>query len=249
MEFFDFLSTNNYSENPTAVGITITVLSSFFLSSLVAITYTWTTESIEKSNNMLQTMVLISIVAAMVMQAIGDSLARGLGMMGALAIIRFRTKLDNPRNMAFVFSSIAIGIACGVYGFTIALIGTLGFCAAAIIFRFAKLGTNEKLTGSLKFQIPLKEIEQIKNLEDMLSKECNSYKLISERYLDINRTKKIKNEEGAITHLMEVPVSKEYHFKFTVSSRQNVDKIALGLNNIKSIDNVRLRLGDNTTLL
>jgi len=42
-------------------------------------------------------MVLIAIVAAMVMQAIGDSLARGLGMLGALVIIGFRTKLDNTK--------------------------------------------------------------------------------------------------------------------------------------------------------
>jgi len=89
--------THNYTENPSAFGILITVMSSFFWSSLIAMVYQWTTPKILKSYNFLQSMVLIAIVAAMVMQAIGDSLARGLGMLGALAIIRFRTKLDNTK--------------------------------------------------------------------------------------------------------------------------------------------------------
>jgi len=87
--------THNYTENPSTFGILVTVMSSFFWSSLIAMVYQWTTPTILKSYNFLQSMVLIAIVAAIVMQAIGDSLARRLGMLGALAIIRFRTKLDN----------------------------------------------------------------------------------------------------------------------------------------------------------
>jgi len=89
--------THNYTENPSTFGMLITVMSSFFLSSLIAIVYQYTTPTILKSNNILQSMVLIAIVAAMVMQAIGDSLARGLGMLGTLVIIGFRTKLDNTK--------------------------------------------------------------------------------------------------------------------------------------------------------
>jgi len=89
--------THNYTENTSTFGILITVKSSFILSSLIAMVYQWTTPKILKSYNFLQSIVLIAIVAAMIMQAIGNSLARGLGMLGALAIIRFRTKLDNTK--------------------------------------------------------------------------------------------------------------------------------------------------------
>jgi len=123
----DFFTIENSSENPTFILILYTVLFSFLLSSLIAFTYDKTSRNITKPVHYIQALILISIVAATVMQAIGDSVARGLGMLGALAIIRFRTTLRNPRNMAFMFASIAVGIACGVYGFVIAIVGTLGF--------------------------------------------------------------------------------------------------------------------------
>ncbi len=136
---FEFLLTHHNTENPTALTILITVLCSFFLASLLVLTYELTTKGIHRPVHFLQSMALISIVAATVMQAIGDSIARGLGMLGALAIIRFRTVLNDPRNMAFMFAALATGIACGVFGFTIAFIGTIGFCVAAVLLRFSPL--------------------------------------------------------------------------------------------------------------
>ena len=90
----------------------------------------------------------------MVMQAIGDSLARGLGMLGALAIIRFRTTLKNPRNIVFMFAAIATGIACGISGFVIAFIGTISFCFVAVILRFTSFSQANNLIGKLTFQLP-----------------------------------------------------------------------------------------------
>ena len=107
----------NYDPStPTFYVILITAVFSFFLSSLIAITYEYTTKSIYKKAHFLQSLVLISIVSATVIQAIGDSVARGLGMIGALSIIRFRTVLDDPRNITFMFASLAAGIACGMFG-------------------------------------------------------------------------------------------------------------------------------------
>ena len=109
----DFFSIQNSTENPTFLLILYTVLFSFLLSSLIAFTYEKTSRQVARPDNYIQALVLIAIVAATVMQAIGDSLARGLGMLGALSIIRFRTTLRNPRNIVFMFGSLAAGIACG----------------------------------------------------------------------------------------------------------------------------------------
>ena len=97
----DYLSLQGTTENPTFLTILFTVLLAFLLSSLIAFTYNKTTRKVMTPVDFLQTLILLAIVAATVMQAIGDSLARGLGMLGALAIIRFRTTLRTPRNMAF----------------------------------------------------------------------------------------------------------------------------------------------------
>lgn len=245
---FDFLLTHNYTENPTAFGIMITVMCTFLLSSMVAMVYQWTTPTIEKSDNFMQSMVLLSIVAAMVIQAIGDSLARGLGMLGALAIIRFRTKLDNPRNIAFVFAALANGIACGVYGFTIAFIGSTAFCAAAIIFRFSQLGTKDILVGSLKFSTSLDK-ESITPIREILTKHCKKHKLLSERYANIKKTKTVKNEKGAITDRVKVDITKEYNYQLLMKNEEQSRLLAESLDTIEDISDIRLRFGESETKL
>ncbi len=167
---FDFLLTQSNTGNPTEITILITVLSSFFLSSLIVLTYELTTKGIERPVHFLQSMALVSIVSATVMQAIGDSLARGLGMLGALAIIRFRTRLNDPRNIVFMFAAIAAGIACGVLGFTTAFIGTIGFCIAAIILRFSPLSNRAELVGNLRVRLP-----QNGDTEEALTKVLKEY--------------------------------------------------------------------------
>lgn len=147
---FDIQTLQTNSENPTFYAILISVVLAIVLSSLIVITYDLTTRSLDRNHHFLQSMAMISIVATMVMQAVGDSLARGLGMLGALAIIRFRTTLRDPRNMTFMFASLAIGISCGAFGYTIATVGTIAFCIMAFVLRFSPFGKSESLTGDLR---------------------------------------------------------------------------------------------------
>ena len=96
---FDFSSLTNNLEGSSLTNVIVIALVSFVLSSLIALIYQKTSRELESPKYFIQALILISIPVATVMQAIGDSLARGLGMLGALAIIRFRTTLRNPRNM------------------------------------------------------------------------------------------------------------------------------------------------------
>lgn len=84
---FDIQLLENSPGTPSYYKVLVTLLFAFFLSSLITITYELTTKSIYKNAHYQQSLALISIVAAMVVQAIGDSVARGLGMLGAFAII------------------------------------------------------------------------------------------------------------------------------------------------------------------
>jgi len=168
---FDYLNFQGSTENPTMMTILLTVFLSFVLSSLIAFTYEKTSRNVVSPIEFMQAMVLMSIVAATVMQAIGDSVARGLGMMGALAVIRFRTSLRNPRNMVFTFASLAVGIATGVYGFVIAVVGTLGFCITAFILRYSPMSKAVNPTGTLKFELPIKS-DELASVESVLQKHC-----------------------------------------------------------------------------
>lgn len=93
----------------------------------MAITYQNTSNITIKSSNYIQSLILSSLVATTIMQAIGDNVAVGLGMLGALSIIQFRTNFRDPRDIIFMFAALGTGIACGVYGFYVAILGTILF--------------------------------------------------------------------------------------------------------------------------
>jgi len=69
-------------------------------------------------------LVLLAMVAAMVMMVIGNNIARAFSLVGALAIVRFRTRLRSSWDISFVFFALAAGIGCGVLAWRVATIGT-----------------------------------------------------------------------------------------------------------------------------
>lgn len=176
----DFLTLQTTSSHSSIIGITYTVLLSFLLASIIAITYERTFRGLSYSRNFVQAMILGGIVAGMVMQAIGDNLARGLGMLGALAIIRFRTSFKDPRDIVFMFAAVASGIACGVFGFGIAVVGTLGFCLAAVFLHFSPLGEYRYYDGMLRFNMDSGSPAR-GELEEVLSKSCRTFALVTLR--------------------------------------------------------------------
>jgi hypothetical protein len=119
------------------VNITFSFIWAFLLASIVAITHKLTFTGDYYPKNFFQSLILGAVVTTMVMMAIGDSLARGLGVFGAMAIIRFRTRIDDPRDVLFLFSALSTGLAIGVYGFTISFVGTILFCAIAFLLHIS----------------------------------------------------------------------------------------------------------------
>jgi uncharacterized membrane protein YhiD involved in acid resistance len=176
----DILALQTSSPNPTLITIVYTVLLAFALSTLIALTYEKTFRGLSYSRNFVQALILSGVVAATVMQAIGDSLASGLGMLGALAIIRFRTTLRDARDIVFMFASLAAGLACGVNVYSVAVAGTAGFCVIAVVLYFSPFGQENYYDGMLRFNIE-NDSETRLMLEKILSAYCRAFALITLR--------------------------------------------------------------------
>lgn len=173
----DLSSLQYNSEYPGLMSILITILSSMLLGVLIAFTYDKTSREVNRPDHFLQAMILVTIVAATVIQAIGDSVARGLGMIGALSIIRFRTTVKDSRNIVFMFGAIAVGIACGVFGLTIAFVGTIGFCVTAFLLRFLSFSPKDDFYGKLKVEIDT-NIINLDNLNSIIVRYSKKHMLL-----------------------------------------------------------------------
>ena len=239
---FDYFSIQSSTENPTLVLILFTVLLTLLLASILAFVYEKTSKDISRPDFYIQSLVLVAIVAATVMQAIGDSLARGLGMLGALAIIRFRTTLRNPRNMIFMFAAIATGIACGVYGFVIAIVGTISFSIMAFILSISPFGKEAPLIGSLRFSLP-ENSDQLPVIKNELKTFCKKSKI--ERYRLGRRNEasstdqQDQNTENEVSDL-ETVRNIQYNFDILLKEKSNATELLNKLESIEDIQNVRL---------
>jgi uncharacterized membrane protein YhiD involved in acid resistance len=69
------------------------------------------------------TLVLLTILLAMVVMVIGDSVARAFGLVGALSIVRFRTVVEDTRDTAFVIFAVVVGMAIGTGLVMVAALG------------------------------------------------------------------------------------------------------------------------------
>ncbi len=132
----------------------LSFLLAFVLSSIIALMYERTFQGLSYSRGLVQSMVLGSIVSCLLMIAIGDNIARGIGIVGSLAIIRFRTNLRDPRDLVFLFASLGMGVACGVQSYATAIIGAIVFCLIVFVLYISPFGTRRKHDGLVRFQIP-----------------------------------------------------------------------------------------------
>lgn len=146
----------NFSLAEVCIGSGVAIVLAFFLYFVYKKTY----DSVKYSKSFNVTLLITTIVTTMVMMIIGSNLALSLGMVGALSIIRFRTAIKDPKDIAFIFWAVAIGLSCGSGIYAIGIVGSI--IIAAILFLVSKSGTQEEtylLTVQLNADASLDEVE------------------------------------------------------------------------------------------
>ena len=79
----------------------------------------------ERQLSVVQTQIILAIVGAVVMLVVGASLARAFGIVGAAGLVRYRAKIENPKDAGVMLSTLAVGLACGVGLYFLAIFAML----------------------------------------------------------------------------------------------------------------------------
>ena len=93
--------------------VLVRLLAALLLGGVAALIYRLTRAESEVAPSFTATLVLLSILIAMVTQVIGDNVARAFSLVGALSIVRFRTVVRDTQDTAFVIFAVAVGMAVG----------------------------------------------------------------------------------------------------------------------------------------
>jgi uncharacterized membrane protein YhiD involved in acid resistance len=100
-----------------------------------------------------QTQIILAVVGAVIMLVVGASLARAFGIVGAANLIRYRSKIDDPKDAVVMLCALAVGLASGVGLYALAVFSTL--------FLMVALGVIESFErGVKKYELKIKAGDQ-----------------------------------------------------------------------------------------
>jgi hypothetical protein len=176
--FFDQL--NRYEAGPSWQMVLLCILLAFVLCQMMAWVYVWTHRGLSYSRSFVVSQVMAGVVTAVLLLAIGNNVARGLGLLGTLSLIRFRATLKDTRDIIFMFASLAVGVAIGVQAFVVAVIGALAFSVLSLHLGLSPFGSRRQFDGLLRFQAP-SDPESDGSVKGLLKDYCSTYVLINLR--------------------------------------------------------------------
>ncbi len=162
----------------TPEAVLLSLLLAFVLGQVLAWVYYFTHSGMSYSKSFVQSLVLITVVVAMVMAVIGTSIITAVGLMGALAIIRFRNIVKDTRDIAFIFCSLVVGMAAGSQRYAVAIVGTVILSLIAIYLYLTSFGTHQPHNGFLRFSFR-GHIGHDSPIPTILRRFCGSFTLIS----------------------------------------------------------------------
>jgi uncharacterized membrane protein YhiD involved in acid resistance len=164
------------------------LLVAFICGLIVAFFYKITYRGPGVSYSFLNSLIVLSMITAVVIMVIGNNLARAFGLVGAMSIIRFRTAIKDTQDIIFIFFSLAIGMACGVGLHLLALFSSLIIGFITFAFTKANITSQSKRDFLLQFKYLAMDGHEEAPFISIFKKYCKSSKLIN--------TKALKDEDS-----------------------------------------------------
>jgi hypothetical protein len=129
---------------------------------------------------MATTLVLLTVLIAMVSMVIGNSVARAFSLVGALSIVRFRTVVDDTRDTAFVIFAVIVGMAVGVGQFLVPIIGipVVSLAAAGLSLGERGRGTLPGASATLSLRLGLGHAPS-QQLDAVLAKSADQMRIVA----------------------------------------------------------------------
>lgn len=118
----------------------------------------------------IQTQIILAVVGAVIMLVVGASLARAFGIVGVASLIRYRSKIDDPKDAVVMLCALAVGLASGV--------GLYALAAFSALFLVAALWVIESFEEGMKrFDLTIKAGKETDAMRPQLEEILRRYRL------------------------------------------------------------------------
>jgi hypothetical protein len=127
----------------------------------------------KRQTSVIQTQIILAVVGAVVMLVVGTSLARAFGIVGAAGLVRYRAKIDDPKDAGVMLSTLAIGLAAGVGVWMLAV-----FATAFVLGLLWIIESFERARQTFMLTVKTKEPTVLKpRIEEMLVRNRLEFEL------------------------------------------------------------------------
>tara|TARA_B100000767_G_C19715501_1_gene514741 strand:- start:581 stop:1267 length:687 start_codon:yes stop_codon:yes gene_type:complete len=171
--------------------IIINLILSFIFGLIISLVYKKTHKGLSYSQSFMITNVFVSVIVCMVIMIIGNNLARAFALVGALSIIRFRTVVKDTKDTAYIFWSLASGMATGTGSYFLAVAGNVLISLIAYIFFKTNYGSIIKSEFILQFRIKTGDKKISNDYNEVLSKYTKTQTLLSSESSDDKKSIKV----------------------------------------------------------
>ena len=134
---FNDIFKSSFLENVSTVGLldmAIALALAFGLGLFIFLVYKKTFTGVMYASSFGVTLVALTMITTVVILAVTSNVVLSLGMVGALSIVRFRTAIKEPLDIAFLFWSIAVGIVLAAGMIPLAVFGSVFIGAVLLVF-------------------------------------------------------------------------------------------------------------------
>lgn len=155
------------------------------------------------------TLIMLPAIIATIILLVGSNVARAFSLAGAFSLVRFRSAPGDPKDIAYVFFTVAVGLAAGMGFITYALLFALILCLVMVVLEKSHFGIPKTESMTLKIVIP--EDLNYEGLFDDILKE----------YTDSSKIRKVRTTEfGTLFELVY-----QVHMKRDISQKSFIDEI------------------------
>lgn len=198
----DTILTSTTGESLTLTNTLIILIVSIILGLIISISYMKTSNEEVVTSGFAITLIMLPAIISIIILLVGNNVARAFSLAGAFSIIRFRSEPKDPKDISYIFFTLAVGLSAGMGYILYAILFTIILCLIMFVLKFINYAEPDKSCLELRITIP-ENLNYENVFDDVLKKYTSSWKF-----------KKVKTKEfGSLFEITYIIVMKNENQK------------------------------------
>lgn len=182
-EFLEILS-HGSGDELTFLDMTLTIAFAAVSGLLVAFTYYFTNKDNNANKNFLITLIMLPIIMSVIILFVGSNVARAFSLAGTVSIIRFRSTAGDPKEIGYIFFSVAAGLCAGIGYHLYGIVFVAILCGIMILIEMSAITKFKSMARILKITVP-EDLNYHDTFEGVLNRYTKTHSLYGVKTADL----------------------------------------------------------------